>query len=284
MSISGGGQVSSLNSNVGTAPGAPGTVTISGAGSQWNNSGQLFIGTSGSSGTLTVQSGAAFSTEGSLNVGDGGNGVLSVTGGEVSDANATVGAAPGSSGSVLVDGGDWISSGLLDIGVVGAGSVYIENGGQLTAGTTTVGGQGSLTVDPSSININGDFILLSGGILSLDIGGSAPGLYSQLDISGTGTFQGTVVLDFINGFVPTTGDSFDLINVAGGADFSSLSFQIEGLGPGFPHTDTFSNGSFTLITGNETSTTPEPNSLWLLAGALIIFPAVAWRKNSARRV
>ena len=89
------------------------------------------------------------------------------------------------------------------------------NHGILTTGDTTVGSLGRLTVDPSLVTVNGDFSLLNDGLLTFDIAGTSPDLFSQLDISGVGLFQGTIEFDFIDGFAPTAGDSFDLINAAG---------------------------------------------------------------------
>ena len=116
----------------------------------------------------------------------------------------------------------------------------------------------------------------------MDIGGITPDLFSQLDISGFGLFDGNIDLDFINGFAPTAGESFDLINALG-ADFSGTTFQIDGLNPGFQYTDTFSNGSFTLVAQNDgtsTSPTPEPGSFWLLASALLVLLVAVWKKNA----
>jgi hypothetical protein len=106
-----------------------------------------------------------------------------------------------------------------------------------------------------------------------------PGLFSQLDISGFGEFQGTIDLDFIDGFAPKTGDSFDLINAFGGADFTAANFQIGGLEPGFEYTDTFSDGQFDLVADNNAVSTPEPSSALLLVPVLAALFLVGLRKK-----
>jgi hypothetical protein len=114
--------------------------------------------------------------------------------------------------------------------------------------------------------------------------GITPDLFSQLNISGFGLFQGTVDFNFIDGFAPHMGDSFNLITALLGADFSSATFQIDGLQPGFQYSDAFSNGIFTLTALNDgisSSATPEPNSLWLVCGALI-FISIGVLKNKLR--
>jgi T5SS/PEP-CTERM-associated repeat protein len=261
-------------------------MTLTGAGTKWTNTaGTVVIGHQGN-GTLDLQNGAEFSTPADLVVGQSGQGTLSIaSGAKVSDVNATVGAVSGSTGTVVVDAGNWTNSGSLDIGINGAGVVTIKDNGHLTSGDTTVGGYGSLIVDPAVVDILGNFTLSHGGLLELDIAGITSDLFSQLSISGSGFFQGTIDLDFINGFAPETGDSFDLIT-SNGADFASATFTIEGLEPGFLYTDSFSNGSFTLVAQNDgvsTTATPEPSSLWLLASALIILSVAVWRKNSKAR-
>jgi T5SS/PEP-CTERM-associated repeat protein len=227
-----------------------------------------------------------FLTSGDLVVGQNGKGTLTITAGaKVTDVNATVGAVSGSTGNVLVDAGSWTNSGSLDIGVNGTGVVTIKDNGHLSAADTTVGSHGSLIIDPAVVDVFGNFTLLPSGVLQLDIGGITPDLFSQLDISGFGLFQGTVDFDFINGFAPTTAESFDLINALT-ADLSGANFQIDGLEPGFLYTDSFSNGSFILVAQNDgvsTTATPEPSCLWLLASALIILSVAVWRKNAKAR-
>jgi T5SS/PEP-CTERM-associated repeat protein len=235
------------------------------------NAGSTFIGTfGGSSGTTSVSGANSQLTGYQLDVGYQGQGSLAITaGGQVNDVIGFVGATSGSVGNVLVDAGTWTNSALLDIGVGGTGVVTVKNGGSLSAGSIEVGGGGSLNIDPAIVDVSGGFILDSGGILSLDIAGITPGLISQLDISGFGLFEGTIDLDFVNGFAPTTGESFDLINALG-ANFSNATIQIEGLAPGFQYSDSFFNGQFTLVADNNgvSTTTPEPGSMWLAATAL----------------
>ena len=245
------------SSPIGNTASGIGFVTVSGAGSHWNAD-DLAVGLSGQ-GTLTIQNS-----------------------GQVSDASATVGAGIGSAGDVLVNAGTWTTSGSLDIGINGTGAVTVENGGELSAGSIRVGGNGSLIIDPAIVDVLGNFKLDANGVLSLDIGGTTAGLFSQLDISGSGLFQGTIDFDFINGFAPTMGESFDLINALG-ADFSHATIQIEGLEPGFQYTDAFANGQFTLVADNNgvSTTTPEPSSMWLAATAIAVL-SLAGLRNKLR--
>jgi T5SS/PEP-CTERM-associated repeat protein len=260
--------------SIGEGLGASGKMTMTGPGTKWTtNAGTVIVGDNGT-GALSVQNGATFSTSSDLIVGQSAKGSLIITSaGQVSDVNATVGAISGSTGTVLVDAATWTNTGLLDIGTNGTGIVTVADGGHLSAGDLTIGSLGSLIIDPAIVDVLGNFDLAPGGVLTLDIGGTAPGLFSQLDISGSALFQGTIDFKFIDGFAPTTGESFDLINALLGADFSEAKFQVDGLESGFHYTDTFSHGEFTLVAqddGVSTSATPEPRSVWLLATALVL--------------
>jgi len=257
--VADGGSVVSSAGNVGNQAGSSGTVDINNA--EWKLDGDLMVGADGS-GTVTVE-----------NLG------------MLVDVNADVGGAAGAEGMVVLDDGVWFNSGSLDIGVGGAGEVTIENKGQLTAGDTTVGGEGSLMVDPAIVDVDGDFTLDAGGLLTLDIAGDDPGSVSQLDITGSGTFDGTIDIDFIGGFTPQTGQTFVLIDAAGGADLSGATIAVEGLAPGFEYSESFGNGEFTLTALNDgASPTPEPDAAWLLSGALgLLLAGAAVKKRRAIR-
>ncbi len=286
LSLGGGGS-STSGVIIGETAGVTGSMTLTGTGTKWvNTGGAVLIGDQGT-GTLNVQNGATFSTSGNLVVGQSGKGILTITqGAMVTDFNATVGAISGSNGNVLVDAGSWTNAGSLDIGVNGAGIVTLKDSGHLSSGNTTIGSHGSLMIDPSLVDISGDFALMPGGLLELDIGGVTPDLFSQLDISGFGSFQGIIDFDFIDGFAPQAGNSFDLINILGGADFSGATFEISGLQPGFLYTETFSNGNFSLVAQNDgasAAATPEPRSFWLLVTGLVISSIAIGKKNSNDR-
>ena len=63
MAVNGGSDVSNADGYVGNIAGSDGTVTVSGAGSTWTNSGELRMGNSGT-GTLNITGGGAVSVTG----------------------------------------------------------------------------------------------------------------------------------------------------------------------------------------------------------------------------
>jgi T5SS/PEP-CTERM-associated repeat protein len=258
VTVNAGTTLTSGTATIGSTLGSSGSVTVTGTGAQWNNTGTLTVG------------GAGFGT-------------LAVTnGGLVTSAGATVGATAGSIGVVILNASTWNNgTSPLTIGVNGTGVVTLLNGSTLTTGTTTVGANGSLTGDPSNIDVFGNFTLQPYGVLTLDIGGTGVGDYSVLDITGTGTFQGIIDLDFIDGYLPKTGDTLDLINALS-STFSGATINIEGLGPGFLYSDGFSNGQFDLTAlNNATSPTPEPQSFALALTGLAAF-GIAYRRKRAK--
>jgi T5SS/PEP-CTERM-associated repeat protein len=289
---------------------AQGAISVLGAGSQLNSAGEIAAGYSGQS-ALTVQTGGVvnggiillgynlgamasatvvgagsqLNSTGRLYVGFDGQGTLLISaGGSVSDASAVVGVSTGSSGSVLLSGGTWTTQGSLSIGTVGTGTVQINNGGVLTAGSLTVGSSGALTVDPSVVH-SGSFTLASGGVLQLAIAGTDPSLYSQLDLTGAGSFTGTIEFDFTDGFAPQAGDTFDMINFGSGTNFSGATFLVEGLAPGFEYTEIISDDSLTLeaLDDGDPAAAPEPATAALLGfGVLGAFIAARTKKSKLR--
>ncbi|MBP7951534.1 MAG: autotransporter-associated beta strand repeat-containing protein [Verrucomicrobiales bacterium] len=147
---------------VGYGSGDTSSITVSGSGSQWTNSGEL-------------------------NVADGGNGALNIQdGGVVSSGTGYIGRAGGSTGLVTVDGtgSQWINSGGLYVAYGGNGTLNIQNGGVVSSDYGFIGydtgSTGTVTVDGSGSQWN--------NMYSLDIGGFASG---TLTIRNGGTVRDT---------------------------------------------------------------------------------------------
>jgi T5SS/PEP-CTERM-associated repeat protein len=168
LTIEAGGVVNSQGGYLGEGTTtASGTVIVRGAGSKWNNTSQLTLGTYGS-GTMKVEDGAVVTsyvgylaywsgTHGDITVrgagskwtnttdvyvGHGGNGTLTITnGGLVSNvAGYLAYATPGWSGTARVSGpgSKWSNSGDLSVGVAGTGKLTVADGGAVTARAMSV--------------------------------------------------------------------------------------------------------------------------------------------------
>ena len=179
---------------VGAQPGSNGRATVSGPGSNWMNSGPLYIGESGngamaitnggavsslagyigdsasSTGGVTVSGSGSSWTNSYLYVGVSGTGALLISaGGAVSSGGGIIGSNTGSSGSAAITGTGslWNSGGSLFVGQSGSGSLVICKGGALSSSNscsigTNSGSAGSVTVSGTGSNWTGSGTLFVG--------------------------------------------------------------------------------------------------------------------------
>jgi len=233
-------------------------------------------------------------TGGGLYVGNAGQGTLTIeNGGVVRSADGNFGLSSGSVGRVLVTGtgSAWNNANSLNIGINGTGTLTVENAGLVSAGTLanpgtiTIGALGKVDakggtlqgnvvngglMDPlGTINLVGNYTQQSGGTLLFDVAGKSTQQYGQIDITGSGTFEGKLDLAFIDGFAPTAGETFDFMNVGGSGAFSGLNVEMTGLKPGFNYSEGFSNGQFDITALNNGFSVPEPSN-WLLLGISLL--------------
>jgi T5SS/PEP-CTERM-associated repeat protein len=228
--INSGGQVSNTNGYLGYSSGTTGMATVTGVGSQWNNSGYLYVGNSGAgalniesggqvsnttgylgyasgtTGTATVTGvGSQWTNSGKLYVGKTGNGTLNIeSGGQVSNTDyCYLGYGSGTTGTVTVTGSasKWTNSALY-VGYSGGGTLKIEDGGQVSSSTSYLGcnsgsnGTASVTGTGSMWTINGNLIVgWSSGTLTANDGGTVAvngPIYASLNsLFGNGTISAT---------------------------------------------------------------------------------------------
>jgi T5SS/PEP-CTERM-associated repeat protein len=161
MQVDEGGRLSTIDGWIGVVPGSTGLVSVSGAGSQWENQGELVVGVEGmgdlvledgavvvsgdgwiglepeSEGTIIVRgAGAAWTNGGEVFIGSFGRGRLRVDeGGSVSNIGTWIGTSPGSTGEATVGGADstWFSDGQFIVGYRSVGSLSVSNQAQVIA-------------------------------------------------------------------------------------------------------------------------------------------------------
>ena len=180
LRLEGGSTLNSGYGNVGYDSGT-GTLTVSGADSQWKNNYVLNIGYFKGTGTLTIENGGVVmsgdSNMGSVNstgsatvtgsgskwqnsesliVGDHGTGKLTV------EKGATVTSFEGilgnfGTGTAIVTGtnSQWQSSGILVVGLEGTGILTVENGGVVTSGIGII----NSFIKGSQSNSNGTVVI-----------------------------------------------------------------------------------------------------------------------------
>ena len=198
-----------------------GAVTVTGAGSNWTNSGNLFVGRVGISvGTLTVQNGATVTTGAifaSLNDLKG-DGTINAKG-MVCDADLVFDATHGTSRVFSFGTGGTLNlnpDGTADFGVGGKGSgtmviadgvVFTSNHGYLgydagSSGIATITGAGSTWASTSVLCVGnygaGTLKVANGGKVTSNNGyiGSSSGSTGSATIAGTGsTWTGNYMVD-----------------------------------------------------------------------------------------
>ncbi len=160
---------------------------INGINSAWNNDGNVTIGLQGSFNTLSI-----------------------TNGGTVRAANINVGSAGSSNNRLALGNGTLLLTGGLAVSsnnfISGTGTIHgnVTNSGTLSPGNSA----GSLT-------INGSLTFASSAQVSFELGGLiATNQYDQINVTNFVQFAGTFSLALINGFTPTAGNSFTLMNFA----------------------------------------------------------------------
>ncbi|HEY3394101.1 MAG TPA: hypothetical protein VGK58_15415, partial [Lacipirellulaceae bacterium] len=82
-------------------------------------------------------------------------------------------------------------------------------------GTGTVNFEGDLSPgsSPAAVSFAGDVVLGPDSTLQIELGGTAAGTqYDQINVAGELTLGGTLEISLINGFTPSAGQSFDILN------------------------------------------------------------------------
>ncbi|HVS71863.1 MAG TPA: PEP-CTERM sorting domain-containing protein [Phycisphaerae bacterium] len=262
LAISGGGGVSGAGGatgvlNVGVQGPASGTITVDGAGSSLQ-AGSVFVG----------------GDEG----GPGGSGSITVSGGAAAGASAELVLWP--NGSVNVGGGRFTvgdQSALAAVGTVQVNSGGLLAGfGKITGKVVNAGGRVLPGGDPGTLEIVGDFEQDS-GVLDMGIAGNDPGLYNHLVVDGNVTLNGTVLLDFEDGFAPLAGQSFDLISGDNAFTLQPGQVEVAGLEPGWAYQIDTTNDGLAIESLTNGVAVPEPGTLGVLALAGVL---VGWRRRA----
>ncbi len=216
LAVTGSGQLSTTDAQIGIGVGVNGTVMLSGNQTSWVDSaagqnggmiiGNSFIGDlSGGTGTVTVTSGATLLANGGLTIGNIGSGTLNVTGATASAANIFIGGAANSTGTVNIGASSTVtSSSVMVVGYSGTGSLTVSGtGASLSAlndlrignaagssGSVTLRQGGAMTVTGAlgvgvasggSLVMNGPATATIGGdmLLAVSAGGSGTATISQ---------------------------------------------------------------------------------------------------------
>lgn len=212
LNIEDGGKVTSSTGYIGYNYGT-GIVTVTGEGSEWLNDGGIYIGYGGYD--------------------DDGDGTLHIQNGALATGSFAVIAYDGGVGEVVVDGSGskWQIDGSISVGDnISTGKLFVQNGGKVELGDVlTVGLKGTLSGNggtiigdvlnqgtiapgnsPGILTIDGD--LHSTGLIQIQLAGTGTGYFDQLIVTGDLNLGGTIEVDLLDGFMPFTHNSFQIMN------------------------------------------------------------------------
>ena len=217
LTIDGGNTVKDVTGYIGYLSGGGGTVLVTGSGSTWTNTGNLYIGYQGT-GELDVASGGAVTAStiyiggiGTDNTTGTGVGTLNITGGTVSSSLCFVGCNNGTSGAITVNGSSasFTTTSQLIIGAVCAGSLTIESGGTVTSKIAVLGNNTGVT---GTALVTGDGSTWEGtdGITVGYTGNGTLNIEKKGEVTTAGLFIG--YYDGASGTVTVTGEDSTLTN------------------------------------------------------------------------
>ncbi|MEX2172272.1 MAG: hypothetical protein WD851_23330 [Pirellulales bacterium] len=210
LNVKQGGRVESVDGVLARLPGSTGTVALTGDGSAWFVQDALYVGGRPTSLALGDEGTAGPGGAATLSVGTGSYVTVGNTI-EIFDAGA-IDVSMG--GSVTVGEGDpEAESGTLHVytggSLLGSGSVQ---GNVINQGTVAPGNS------PGILTINGNYTQSSGAALVIEIAGTTPGdEFDVLNITGDASLASgsTLLVQFIDDFVPQSGDTFEFLAVGG---------------------------------------------------------------------
>jgi T5SS/PEP-CTERM-associated repeat protein len=234
-----GGAVTNANASIASEPSGEGSAHVSGQSSSWTIYNTLTVGGAGD-GQLSITAGTVANMDavvGDLPASDGfvfvsGDGEWNTTG-RLKIGGDTVGGTSGGSGLVRIDGGQ------LDVGdeiLISPNGVLELQGGFLTPRSVTLQGTGRFNFTGGIFNldqfngdlvnqggslvpeepgatavVDGDYTQQSGRISFSILGAAANNLYNSLEVTGTATLGGDLVLSGATLYEPNANEVYTLI-------------------------------------------------------------------------
>jgi autotransporter-associated beta strand protein len=139
---------------------------------------------------------------------NGTTGTLNVNSGtlRLKDSASNEGAIGIASGSTLeVKGGDYVNRGRIS----GSGTLDVDGHLFTNVGVLAPGGSNGLGL--GTFTVRGDYYQAASGVLEMGLGGVLAGQYDVLAVTGKASLGGTLATNAVNGYLPSLGDSFNLL-------------------------------------------------------------------------
>ena len=226
ISTNGGGIVATgggnlVNKNGGTIVATGGGNIVATGGGNLVQQGSLLIGNDGA-GIVATGGGNIVATGGGNIVATGGGNIVATGGGNRGEREASLAASEtqtvGSSGFVQTAGETDLNYVTITGGVDLQGGVL--NGSGIIDNLTVTGGYFMPGHSAGLVTVTGDYTQTSGGTLILEAAGGEAGQFDQVQVGGSASLDGKLILHSIGGYVPLPNDPFNPL----GYDFVSGSF------------------------------------------------------------
>ena len=266
--------------DVGVQNSGVGNVTVSGASSMLDAlNHDISIGIAGT-GSLNIAAGGQLINAGILSVGGGANAhnnsiVLTGAGSAAHSSNLSVGFnnSVGDSTVTIADSAHLFVTNSITLGsratldTTGGAVDATDTGPSAAVGNLRVGIHGTLTgigrvvgnvvsaeagrIIPGSalgtLTIDGNFTQTTGQLF-FTLNGSTPAQYSRLNITGNATFGGVLNVQKASSFIPSAGDTFDLLDfVASSGTFSTITLPTLASGMSWSTSQLYSAGIIRVV-------------------------------------
>ena len=192
-------------------------------------------------------------------------------------------------GSKLIIGGRTNATFFEDVENQMGSEMFIPESSTATffgdlSGVIAIGGKGTSYIErylrpglsPGTMSFAGDVVLDSEATLQIEIAGDDPGEHDLLDVDGLLTLGGTLQIEFIDGFVPQNGDTFEFLRYGLlGGNFREYEVLGSPSGMDIDFQFTERGMAFTMV--------PEPSSALLILSAVVGVFTLGWIRTQGCR-
>jgi len=192
------------------------------------------------------------------------------------------------SGRVFLDGGGMHVGSLEDDG--GPLDFMVIHPTGTVSGNGVIDGILAITCDgtiapgasPGTLTINGDITMSEESRLNIELGGTLPGEFDQLLVTGHATVGGTVSVLFVDGFAPSVGDTFPFLQF--GTQEGAFSDVV--MPPGYSASCGCDGKAFSIVVTSANPSVPAASTWTLFAMTMLLLTtgAIVLRRSGGGAV